>query len=173
MITSVSCAVPLPSLYNCFRGHLPVRLVVPAIESALDLVTIQASSQLRSTISSFLFRSLLAVRMARCSIGFLVAVAWIMTITEAVVNVVADFWFRVWTLGCNNWSRNLYNGQPPRRSQQNRHEHGCCLRLIHGFLHMLRRAYGKISPRHRHLRLLRYFARQGRAVRVIWLTRIY
>ncbi|KAG1887314.1 hypothetical protein F4604DRAFT_1721297 [Suillus subluteus] len=111
--------------------------------------------------------------MARYSTGFLVVIAWIMAITEVAVNIVADIWFRLWTLGCNNWSHNLRGGQLPRGSQQNKREHSRCLRLNYRFLHMLRRAYGQICPRHRHLRLLRDFASQGRVVHAIWLTRIY
>ncbi|KAG1804769.1 uncharacterized protein HD556DRAFT_478795 [Suillus plorans] len=60
--------------------------------------------------------------------SLLIAIAWIMAITEVVINVVADIWFRIWTLGCSDWSYNPRSGQLPCRSQKNRHEHGrgCC-----------------------------------------------
>ncbi|KAG1843523.1 hypothetical protein C8R48DRAFT_466072 [Suillus tomentosus] len=67
-------------------------------------------------------------RIARCSMSLLIAIAWIMAITEVVINAVADIWFRIWTLGCHgstsNWSHNPRNVQLPCGSQQNRHEHG-------------------------------------------------
>lgn len=109
--------------------------------------------------------------------SLLIAIAWIMAITEVVINVVADILFRIWTLGCHgstsNWSHNPRNVQLPCGSQQNRHEHGWRFFPNHGLLHMLQYAYGRIFPRHRYRRLLRDLASWGGAVYTIWLTRIY
>lgn len=150
--------------------------------------------QLRSTTSSFLFRGHPAVlRLARCSMGFLLATAWILAITTVAINVqvIADICFRLWTLTgrCNNWFRDLCSRRLPRRFQRCNHKHcnilsshpciilppplGLGLRPNHGFLHMLWSVYGRFIPRRRHLRLLGDFASQRRAVYAIWLTRIH
>ncbi|KAG2353890.1 hypothetical protein BDR07DRAFT_676281 [Suillus spraguei] len=85
--------------------------------------------------------------MVRCNMGFLVAIAWIVAIVDVGVNIAADIWFCLWTVGCNNLS---HNTRIPRGPQQNKHKHGRCLRPDHGFIHMLRRAYGQFSLRRRY-----------------------
>lgn len=59
-------------------------------------------------------------RMARCSMGFLVAIVWIMAIADEVVQVLQvcllvviiikailsicpDIWIYFWSLGCHHW----------------------------------------------------------------------
>jgi hypothetical protein len=63
------------------------------------------------------------LRAARCSMGFLVAIVWIMAIADEVVGVLqasfpvsgftdctdfcADIWIHLWAFGCYHWVDNL------------------------------------------------------------------
>ena len=97
-----------------------------------------------------------AARVARCSMGFFVAMVWIMAIADEVVQVLqvrntlrifrnaryllvfVDFRLNLWHFGCNHWSHHF---RDRKLSSRLRSKHHCSsIRTYHGFLCMLWRA---------------------------------